>query len=244
MLTFVDISSHHKAELEMHETEHRLRLAQLGELAAQLADTQELERKRIAEGLHNSVCQQLATAQIKLNLASSTKDPAQRTAGLEQTNTILDQALDEIRSLTFQLSSTLMLGAGLIPAIRELCHSITAQTGLKFRIYCPDKSLDCKETLRTTLYHCLQELLYNAAKHSGAKLATIKIEPSGRGGVRVHVVDKGSGFDTTTLEHQPSRKHGLGLCLLHERMNTIGGSLQIDSTPGKGTRVTLDLPGI
>jgi len=244
-----DISDRKRMEAEVaglnRELERRVeeRTRGLRMLSARLADAQEDERRRIAAGLHDEVCQLVAAAQIKLAQARDCPDGEERKQLLDDADRVLDEAGDEIRGLTFELSSTALFQAGFAAAARELCAHMSQRHGVAFTCECADDNTVVPESLRSSLYHCLRELLYNVVKHAGVETATVTIETADAARrLRITVRDYGKGFDPSDLDRPLTRKGGFGLHHLRKRMNDIGGELTIASVPGDGTKAVLLAP--
>ena len=98
------------------------------------------------------------------------------------------------------------------------------------------------EDVRILLFESVRELLFNVVKHAGAKQAQVAMTRSPGGYVRLEVVDGGAGFDMEKFPAGETNGSGFGLFNIGERLELLGGRMQVDSAPGKGTRVTIDAP--
>jgi CheY-like chemotaxis protein/anti-sigma regulatory factor (Ser/Thr protein kinase) len=98
------------------------------------------------------------------------------------------------------------------------------------------------ERIRILLFECVRELLFNAVKHCGDDCARVELSRAGQGDIELLVADSGMGFDASSLEHSDPESTTFGLFNVRERLTYIGGEMEIDSAPGKGTRITLTAP--
>jgi len=263
LLALSDITERKQTEVALQhlneDLEHRVdeRTAELRVLVSRLADAQEAERRRIAEGLHDEVCQLLAASQLKLAEARDSTDIERRNQLVDAADRILNEASDEVRGLTFELSAASLFDGGFAAAARDLCAYMTESHNVKFEVNCANEDLGIPERLRPTLYHSLRELLHNVVRHAGVDHATVWIEETVVGEevktdnrqpsadqhlIRVTVSDYGKGFNTMDMNRPLTRKGGFGLRHLRERMLDIGGTMRIESVPGEGTKAVLEVP--
>jgi signal transduction histidine kinase len=199
-----------------------------------LLTVEEDERRRIALELHDGVGQVLTA----LTLTLDSVDGGQGPASMQRVGTargLADSALAEVRHLSHQMRPARIEERGLVAAIRDLA----SQAGFPVRVYLDsgitsDTRLD--PTVTVGAYRIVQEALANAARHSGAPAADVTI---GMDASRLWLVvaDEGCGFDPAL-----PRNPGIGVAGMYERAELLGGRLGIQSSPGAGTRVLLDLP--
>ncbi len=207
-------------------------------LSAQLALVQERERRRIARGLHDVVGHSLALARMQLAQLLATEPCAERRRALEQVVELLVCAVEETRSLTFELSSLVLCELGLEPALRGLGERVAGLQGFRFDFTTDHLPKPLSEDAETILYRVVEELLVNAAKHSRARaieLIVLRVEDF----VHVSVEDDGVGFDGAANGPQPT---GLGLPGARQLLEHLGGRLEIDSAPEIGSRITVIVP--
>jgi signal transduction histidine kinase len=220
---------------------------QLQSLAAQLAVSEDWERRRIAVELHDSVGQLLSLLQIKLEQVKETVEtgPAgnkEEVAGeLDYCVQLLVQAVGETRTLVSELSPPVLYELGFEKAVEWLTEQFQDRHGLRveFRADGSDKPLD--DDHRGFLFRAVRELLVNVVKHGRAEHVIVSLCRMGDV-VEVVVKDDGSGFDTEALRDVVARNKSFGLFNIRERLNYWGGGLNIRSTPGQGTEVVLILP--
>jgi len=211
--------------------------AQLRRMSSQLAQTEERERKAIADDLHDSVTQTLALGVSMINSIHHL-DGKVNFLKLEETQSLLKQALTNIRSLTFQLSSPILYDVGLEPALEWLCEDFFQKHGLHIQFVHPaGRITPFDETTKITLYRAVRELIINIIKHAQTKDAVLSV--SARDGYfNICMEDKGGGFNTIPT----IKKDGFGLFSISERMRALKGKIHILSTPGKGSKITIEVP--
>lgn len=204
-----------------------------------MIDGQEEERKRIATDLHDRLGSMLATVKLLFSSLDNKIDKAQEenTKQYEKANTLLDEACSEVRRISHNLSTGMVMSFGLVPALKELCESID-QSGLikcKLMVYGIDGRLD--QSVETGLYRIVQELFSNILKHAKAKNVTVQLNQS-EGSVNLTVEDDGVGF----YVEEKKKSGGLGLKNLETRAAKLHGVYYVDSHPGKGTISIVEIP--
>ena len=235
-----DITSSIKAEQEILEYQQRLKA-----LASQLTIAEEKERRTIAADLHDHVGHSLALARMQLNGILESDSDLERNILVKDISNIMLQALQDTRSLIFELSSPSMNEIGLGAAISEwLEEQIEKRHGLKTE-YSDTTEKEHRKTLdenvRALLFRNVRELLTNVVKHARAKKVSVDLKENANG-VTVVIEDDGTGFDPEAVKTRNGKQGGFGLFSIHERMTDLGGTLDIQSLPGKGCRVTLTVP--
>jgi two-component system sensor histidine kinase DegS len=143
----------------------------------------------------------------------------------------------KVRNFIFELRPMMLDDLGLVPTVRRYCDAFKEQAGLDININVTGNERRLEPYLEVMLFRAIQEVLGNAARHSQATLVKVMLD-LGEDRVRVSVDDNGRGFDPDSLQQSNS----LGLKLIRERAEMLGGSFEIDSNPGKGTRVTFAVP--
>lgn len=214
----------------------RASYGEIQDLAGRLIRAQEEERGRIARELHDDLSQRLAA--LSLGLSALKKHvPANR---LVEVKRVQDQAADvssEIRGLSHRLHPGLLRHTGLGPALRSLCGELSAHGGTAVR-YVGDEELPMLEPdVALCLYRVAQEALGNAQRHSGAKVASVIVSRTD-GVLRMTVCDDGRGFDAAAAR----RSGGMGLVSMEERVRLVRGTIRVDSHPGRGTELRVEVP--
>lgn len=230
-----------KMEAALLESEQKLRENQerLQSMAFDAAVVQERERRRIAVDLHDSLGQALALAQIKLTTARD--DAPDRARGaIDEVVALLRQAIIDSRSLVFALSPPVLYDLGLNAAISWLIDEVQKQHGMQVTLTDDgaDKSPD--ETTAVVVFRAVRELLMNVLKHANRPEANVTL---GRAGDYLEVVveDAGVGFDPAKMISAPKGR-SFGLFSLREQITRLGGTVEITSARGRGTRVQLRVP--
>lgn len=204
--------------------------------AAQGAATLQ-ERQRISRELHDSVSQALYGIALGSRTARTLldRDPARAVEPMEYVLSLAEAGLAEMRALIFELRPEALESEGLISALEKRAAAVQARYGINVRTdLCeePDIPPESKEAL----YRIAQEAMYNAVKHSGASNADLSVEIFPEG-ISLEIHDDGAGFDPS--ESFPGH---LGLKSMRERAERRGGTLEIESAPGKGTRIRARIP--
>src|SRR5579884_2418228 len=195
------------------------------------------ERNRLARDLHDSVKQQIfaISMQIGATRVLLKRDAEAADARLGEAQKLVQQAQQELTSLIRELRPVALEGKGLTAALRELITGWTQQTGIVANLRI-EGAQTLPLTVEEALYRVAQEGLSNIARHSKATLVQVVLTLNDET-VALSVVDNGQGFDTTRNGHA-----GVGLTSMQERMKALGGNVQVESTPGKGTRISATCP--
>jgi two-component system NarL family sensor kinase len=214
--------------------------AALRRLASELSLAEARERREIAEDLHDHIGQALAF--IKMNVAQFRGDSifCGFETRIDEIMTLLDQTIRYTRNLTFEISPPALYELGLEAAIDGLVERFRKKHGLDARIEAAPDVGPLGGDVVVLLYKSIQELLTNVVKHAGAAGATVRLAREGDL-VRVEVEDDGCGFDEAGLDTEGVGDH-FGLFKIRERIQYLGGAMEVRSTPGGGTIVTLSTP--
>jgi PAS domain S-box-containing protein len=210
---------------------------QLRQLAAELTRAEQSERRRLATTLHDHLQQLLVAAKYRL---ASLEQGGDRL--LSEVVTLLDSSLEVSRSLTAQLSPPVLRDAGLVPAIEWLARWMQETHHLHVKLNVLGKSEPAEEHVRIVLFEAVRELIFNVVKHAGVESATVTMRPLNAATLCLEIQDEGVGIVLGQFPSDVLSGSGLGLRSIHERLGYIGGTLSIDSGPGRGTRVTLTAP--
>jgi PAS domain S-box-containing protein len=232
----VDLTARKLSEQQLLEYQH-----QLQSLAAELSRAEQEERRRLATLLHDDVIQSLALSSIKLGTLRKSLSNAEQRSCVESTRALLEQAIQSTRSLTFQLSPPILHELGLEPALDWLTEQFAGQHGLPCRFGCDAQPKPLTEEVAGVLFAAVRELLVNTVKHARATQAAVS---SCREDTTIclRVTDNGVGFDTAAVAGRAGKTGGFGLLNIRERLGYLGGSCDLQSEPGHGTRVVLRAP--
>src|SRR6266849_6556887 len=204
----------------------------------QFNETLEEEIKRIAYAVHDEAGQVLVAVHLALaSLAAELPDKKQQIRDLEG---LLNQVEQQLRRYSHELRPTILDDLGWIPAIRFLAKNVSRRTHIPIRVRASFAGR-LPAAVETALYRIVQEALTNASKHAKAGQIWIQVRRKEDGPLCCSIRDDGMGFDTRVVRGEGKRR-GLGLIGIQERLNAIGGTLSIDSAPGRGTKLLIRLP--
>jgi signal transduction histidine kinase len=197
----------------------------------------EQEAKRIANALHDESGQLLVAVYIALQTLCE-EVPAVQPRVLKVTQ-LLDQIEVQLRRMSHELVPALLTDLGLVPALRYLFEGLAQRSKLQILVEeVPGQRLPRR--VEATLYHVAKEALHNVVKHAEATTAWIRFKRKADS-ISCHIRDNGSGFDTASIATRQGEK-GFGLIGMRERLNVVGGSIQINSTKGFGTELVISIP--
>lgn len=248
LLAFEDVTDRIQAMRELKITKENLedrveeRTEQVRRLASQLTEIEQKERNRIADILHDDLQQYLFLIQMNLGSIRKRIDSGERDGKLEEeiseTEKLSDQAMKKTRQLSSDLNPSVLKSAELTNMVEWLVKRFDERHNLKTDLQAEVNVMIHDEEVRVVLLKIIRELLFNIVKHSGTDRAFFKIVESAGEQITIHVIDDGSGFDM----NQVDQKDHFGLFSVRERLNLIGGSLEVDSAPGEGTHITVKMP--
>ena len=231
-----EVAQHREARQQIEEYENQLRA-----LATELSLTDARERREIAADLHDRVLQEFAL--IKLRILQFRGDAIfcgfQR--NLEEIIALLENSIQRSRELMFEISTPILYELGLRAALEWLAEHYTRRFGLPVAIALNDSPHVVSEAINVTLFKCVQELLTNAVKYAKAAHVTLHMS-SANGRLEIIVADDGAGFDPAQIETITGTHRHFGLFSIRERLRSFGGSMTLNSQPGRGTSVTLRVP--
>ncbi|MCB1940617.1 MAG: PAS domain S-box protein, partial [Candidatus Accumulibacter sp.] len=241
----VDITRRRQAEEKLVELAASLeakvleRTTQVRRLSAQLTMTEERERRMLAEDLHDNLGQLLAVIKIKLTSLPGATQPAE----IAQVVDLVEQADRAARDITAQLSPPVLQRLGLAAALEWLGDEMQRVYGLAVHVDFDPCGKRLGDEIQAVLYRSARELLINVAKHAGVNNASLTCVCDGARLVIV-VSDAGCGFDPAEHFGQWCGHHSFGLRSIYERITNLGGEIEVDSSPGNGTTVTVSVPRI
>lgn len=213
----------------------RLEDVQQQELLKAVIETQETERKRLAEDLHDSVGQVLSAIKLKLHRLDKLNEVEGVNELLVDTRKLTDECIQEIRNIIHNVLPPVLTDFGLIDALKALCTKMDENTSIQVTFSKKLDDMRFPSQIELTLYRIAQELFGNAVKHSEA--TSIHVELSKQANTLVMSFrDNGKGFDIDSV------KHGFGLKNLRSRASLINGKIDIYSKPSSGTVTTINVP--
>lgn len=204
---------------------------------------QEAERQRLSRQMHDGPAQALSNFIVQTEIATRLFDVDTARAKAELTNlkTSAMSTFQKVRTFIFELRPMMLDDLGLYPTIKRYVDAFKDQTGLEVALTLKGSERRFEPYLEVMLFRALQELMGNAARHnedfSGKMQLTVIVAPD-ENAVKVTVGDSGKGFDPTILEES----NGLGLKVIRERVEMLGGYFEVDAALGQGCRVTFQVP--
>lgn len=218
------------------------RVEQLAQLAAQLTRTEHLERKRLAKILHDHIQQLIVAARMQLGWLGENRNLEEVQASARQADSVLQEALDASRNLTLDLSPPVLYEAGLVGGLNWLAANIAKKHQFQVDLQAEKEAEPVLEELRILFFECAREALLNAIKHSGVSAAQVSLTRTPDDQIQLVISDKGQGFDPEVLRNRRTEDVTFGLFSIQERLIHVGGRMEIESAPGRGTRLTLTVP--
>jgi PAS domain S-box-containing protein len=230
---------------ELKETEERLKrsldmlrhaMSERRMLLRRVEDASEQERRSIASDIHDDSIQVMASVSLRLQALHS-DIPDNRQPALDEIREMVDESIERLRHLVFELRPPALESKGLVAALRQYLERSGADAGFDYRI--EDKlEVEPPRDVRTQIYRIAQEAIANTRAHAGARMVQLRVEPRGSG-IGIRIQDDGGGFDAAAVEPVPGH---LGFSAMRERAEMAGGTWDIESLPGKGTTVNFWLP--
>lgn len=199
-----------------------------------ILEAQELERKRIAEDLHDRLGSRLAA--VKLHFHAFRNNPGRTNDFFATGSELLDGAVDEVREISHNMSSGILSKFGLAAALQDLQLTLenSKQISVQLHVHHLDERLDLN--IELNLYRIVQELVSNILKHANATEIIIQLNRY-EAELLLTVEDNGIGFDRQSMSQK-----GIGLKNIESRLNKIHGKSHIDSSKGRGTIVNIEIP--
>ena len=226
----------------LHREEQR-KDAMRGDLVHEMLKIQEEERRRIARELHDETSQSLASLAANLKAISEMLPQGNTVvmSKLELAQRISINTLDEIHRIIYELRPTLVDDLGLVSAARWLADNNLRHIGIRVAFTTRGEMRRLPSAQEMGLYRVIEAVIANIVRHAGARQVRINLSFKQRT-VAVRITDDGSGFDVEEAIASKDRPRGLGLIGMRERVNLMNGTLEISSSPGKGTRVHVEIP--
>ncbi|MBI4499841.1 MAG: PAS domain S-box protein [Gemmatimonadetes bacterium] len=223
------------------EQELRAHREELGALSQRLIEVQETERRSLARELHDEVGQLLTALKLTLQAVQRSRSMARTRALVREGLGLLDQCLQQVRSLSLELRPSLLDDLGLGPALRWYLDRQSERAG--FAAHLEDQLNDRRlpSEVETTCYRVAQEALTNVARHARAREVRVTLAQRD-GHVQLRIRDDGVGFDVAHGRERAAAGESLGLLSMEERVSLAGGTFEVRSTPGSGSEVRVELP--
>lgn len=239
-LTDLSATLEHQIRIRTAEAEQRTK--QLRTLAAELTYAEQRERKHLAQMLHDHLQQLVVAAKMGVGRLRRQANYQELNRALLQIEELLNETIQVSRSLVVELSPPILHIAGLSEALLWLARSFGEKYGLLVEVESDDSIEPEAEDVKIFLFQAVRELLFNVVKHGQTDRATLALACSAdHEQLEITVEDFGQGFKLQHAELD-TQEPKFGLFSVRERLETLGGTLTIDSAPGQGTRARLLAP--
>jgi len=215
--------------------------AGLRQLTGRLESAKEDERSRISRELHDEFGQTLTAAKINLQILRSTAADAAVARRLEDSVTMVDSMIRQARDIARGLRPPLLDEAGLVPALDHHLKSLAERSGLSIELDAAPEVSRAPPGLNTTVFRVVQEAVSNALRHARATLIRVTLRAESDA-LRLVIEDDGVGFDPEAVGQRVKRGEHLGLLGMTERVRNAGGTIELDSRPGAGSRIEVTVP--
>ena len=204
-----------------------------------VVNAQEAERQRLSRQMHDGPAQAMSNFILQTEIAMRLLDvdPAQAKEELGSLKSSALGTFQKVRNFIFELRPMMLDDLGLVPTIRKYIDAFKEQTSMDTTLTVTGSERRLEPYLEVMIFRAIQELLGNAARHSQAAAVKLHVD-MGNENIRVSVDDNGRGFDPDAANNGSS----LGLKLIKERAEMMGGKLDVDSALGKGARIVFIVP--
>ncbi|MEW6753151.1 MAG: response regulator [Candidatus Latescibacterota bacterium] len=224
------------AELTRTNAELDRRARQLARLASELTLAEQRERHRLAQVLHDHLQQLLVSGRFRLQEVVA-RMPLRNRSVLAEVRDLLDEAIAASRSLTVELFPPILHEAGLVAGLQWLGRWFREKHGLEVDLDLDPRAEEPSEELKVLFFQAARELLLNVVKHAQVRCAGLALRALPGEHLQLAVSNGGRGFDPASLQPPGDRMlGGFGLFSLRERLGLLGGWLEVDSQPGRGSR--------
>jgi len=234
----IDITERKKMEEALQKSEKHLRI-----ISAQLMEAEEKERNRISRELHDELGQALSILKLDIGSIMRKLNPDQIVLQQEckRMREFIDTVIENVRRLARDLSPAIVQDLGLRIALRELVDSLSRYYQVQKTIECDDIDRLFSPEIKMAIYRIFQESLNNVVKHAHATSISILVKKEDNR-VCFIIEDDGIGFNIRQGVMPLRKNRGLGLAAINERVKMLGGSFDVQSAKGKGTRLTYSIP--
>lgn len=229
-----DITQRKQVEKRLKETSSQLR-----DLASRIQTVREEERTMIAREIHDELGQVLTVLKIQLSLSANKLLPEQQElkTRLESTFGLLDHAVEAVQQISAKLRPGILDELGLAAAVEWQAQDFEKHTGIHCKCSLPSEPVALSAEKNTAVFRIFQEALTNAARHANADRVSIFLKNRNNKLV-LEIIDNGCGINKTQINSPKS----LGILGMRERVVVLGGSMEINSVPGKGTHIKVTMP--
>jgi two-component system sensor histidine kinase DegS len=208
-----------------------------------IIQAQEAERQRLSRQMHDGPAQALSNFILQTEIAMRLFDLDQDQAKdeLENLKVSATDTFRKVRDFIFELRPMMLDDLGLVPTLKRYIDATKEQSGLDIRITVSGNERRLQSYQEVMIFRAIQELLNNAIRHSQASMIKIQLDMGDEvSNIKATVDDDGKGFDVDNM----AKQGGMGLKVIIDRVEMLGGEVEIDSVVGQGTRVTFHMPAI
>ena len=234
--TFIEITERKRAEQALVTSHDKLQ-----SLASELSLAEERERRRVASEVHDCCSQNLAFVKLRLGALRASTASSDLAAALEEILELVDESIENTRSLISELGSPILYELGFVPAVEWLCQQTQKRHGIVVDFEDDGQAKPLSDDVRVLLFQAVREVLVNIVKHAETQIAGVSIARVDDQ-VRVEVQDDGVGFDSTEIGPSLDTTGRFGLFSIRMRLEPLGGQMVVESTPDRGTQVSLRAP--
>ncbi len=214
----------------------------LQELAKELTETEQRERQRIAEKIHEDLQQLLVGSKLRATALRMQADGSPSLGSTaKELESLLEQSISKARSLSYEISPPILRHSELGQALVWAADRIQQLHGLNLDVQIAPGLPGCEEPVKVFLFSAVSELLLNVVKHSEAHEARITLVSDGNE-LAIRVEDRGKGFALDPALSRCTSRSGFGLGSIERRLTVFGGRMEVETRPGEGTAVTLRVP--
>jgi len=206
-----------------------------------LIEAQEVERRRIARELHDVVGQALTAVKLRLEAARLSGDPGEVAAQVDEAVGIVDQVLGQVRGFALELRPAVLDDLGLAPALRWHLDRLARGAGFRGRLVSSELVQRFHPEVETACFRVAQEALTNVARHAHASRVTVELRVRADD-LDLWIRDDGVGFDVRAALVRAASGESMGLTTMRERVQLLGGEIEIASAAGRGTRLRARFP--
>jgi PAS domain S-box-containing protein len=232
-----DITKRKEAEERLLEYQAKLKA-----MASEILRVQDRERKRIATGLHDNICQNLVLTKVLLQSTLRLVSDPSVSGPLKMACEAMSDLIEQADSLMFELSNPVLRQLGLVVALKKhLAEEVQKRHGIAFELEGDDGLNIPHEEIKNSLFRISRELLMNVVKHAQARNVKVSIHER-HSWLRIVIQDDGVGFDSGKVHSEVFRTSRFGLFSIREQLEHLGGTFAIESEPGRGTTATVVVP--
>lgn len=238
LTNYRDISERKRAFEKQQNYKNELQM-----LSSELINIQEMEKKMLAQELHDEVGQSLTAMKINLSTIKNTFPPvhSQNIQRIDETNEILDNIISQVHRLSLNLRPSLLEVLGLSATLREYCNKFSKRTGIHIKYNIDEPKINMPNKYEINIFRIIQEALTNIARYSEAKTVSVLLNII-KEKIYLKITDNGIGFDVKKYQEYSGKKTGIGLLGMRERVNSMQGTIKITSAKGKGTNIDIHIP--